>query len=199
MHNILVSFVLALTGNIACGKSLAGEIFRKHGVPVIDSDDIVHELYANDQKVQEALIKEFGTLDKKKIAQQIFGDSKENNTKRKRLEEIIHPAVDKHLRNWIKANNKHPILVNLIPLVFEAGLEERYNAILVVSTDEAIQRERLSLRNPDLSEEEIIKRLKSQMPQTEKVKRANYVILNNAGKEELEEQIIKLLQEIPPS
>jgi dephospho-CoA kinase len=199
MHNILVSFVLALTGNIACGKSLAGEIFKKRGIPVIDSDDIVHELYASDQKVQSAVLREFGTLERKQIAQLIFGDSNEHKAKRKILESIIHPAVDKYLRRWVKDNNKHPILIHLIPLVFEAGLEERYNAILLIGADEGIQRERLRKRNPDLSEEDITKRLKSQMPQAEKIKKADYVIFNNYSKEDLEEQIIKLLQEISGS
>jgi len=190
-----VSIVIGLTGNIACGKSLAGEIFRKHGIPVIDSDDIVHDIYANDERVKKEIIEEFGSLDKKEIAKQVFGDTEENKNKRKLLESIVHPAVDKRLRDWIRENNGHKILVNLVPLIFEAKLEDRYNFIVTVATDEGLQKERLRLRNPDMSEDEIEKRIKSQMSQAQKIKKSDAVLYNNSSPEALEEQIIKLLSQ----
>lgn len=190
-----MSIVIGLTGNIACGKSLAGEIFKKHGIPVIDSDDIVHEIYANDERVKREIIEEFGSLDKKEISKQVFGDTEENKTKRKLLESIVHPAVDKRLRDWIRENNNQKILVNLVPLIFEAKLEDRYNFIVTVSADEGLQKERLRSRNPDMLEEEIEKRIKSQMTQAQKIKKSDAVLYNNSSPEELEEQIIKLLSQ----
>lgn len=196
-HNIFVSIIIGLTGNIACGKSLAGEIFKKHGIPVIDSDEIVYEIYKNDKKVQDAILKEFGTLDRREIAKQVFGDTEVEKARRKTLEAIIHPAVDQRLRAWIRENNQARILVNLVPLLFEAKLEERYNYIVTVLADEGLRLERLRIRNPDLSQEEAEKRIKSQMPQEQKAKRSDYILKNNASPEELEEQIIKLLSQLP--
>jgi len=190
-----VSVVIGLTGNIACGKSLAGEILKKHGVPVIDSDDIVHQIYAEDKKVQEAIIKEFASLDKKEIAKQIFGDTEKNKAKRKILESIIHPVVDESLRVWIEENAQHKVIVNLIPLLFEAKLEKRYNFIVTITVDEGLQRARLRSRNPDMAEEELEKRIRSQMPQAEKIKKSDLVLSNNASPEELEEQILQLLSQ----
>lgn len=189
-----MSIVIGLTGNIACGKSLAGKIFEKHGIPVIDSDDIVHSVYAEDKMVQDAVLKEFGSLDKKEIAKQIFGDDPEKKQKRKILESLIHPAVDKRLRTWIREHNDEKVLVNLVPLIFEANLEQRYNYVVTVCTDEGLQRERLRSRNPEMTEEEIERRIKSQMPQTLKAKKSHFVLYNNSSPEALEEQIIKLLQ-----
>ncbi len=190
-----MSIVIGLTGNIACGKSLAGEIFKKHGIPVIDSDDIVHDIYANDERVKNAIIEEFGSLDKKEIAQQVFGDSEEKKAKRKILESIVHPAVDRRLRDWIKENNSHKVLVHLVPLIFEAKLEDRYNFIVTVATDEGLQKERLRSRNPEMSDDEIEKRIKSQMPQAQKIKKSDAVLYNNSSPEALEEQITQLLSQ----
>lgn len=188
--------VIGLTGNIACGKSAIGELLRERGIEVIDSDDLVHEIYENDHKVREAIQREFGTLDRKEIAKQIFGDSKEAKERRKILEEIVHPAVDQRLREWVRNNKDKEILVNLVPLVFEAELESRYNYIITVVASEELQIERLKKRNPGLSDEEIIKRIRSQMPQSLKAEKSDFVIENSGSLEDLEEQVDDILSEI---
>ncbi len=188
--------VIGLTGNIACGKSAVGKILEAHGIPVLDSDLVVHDLYAHDSKVQAAIEAAFGTLDRSEIAKQVFGDNKEAKAKRKLLEEIIHPAVDTKLREWIKTHNSSPLLFNLVPLIFEAGLESRYDYIVTIICPEKDQLARLKKRHPHLSEEDIFKRIHSQMPQDEKAVKSNYVLDNSSDLAYLESQVEELLKEL---
>lgn len=188
--------VIGLTGNIACGKSTVGKIFLDLNIPVLDSDDVVHKLYAEDKKVQNELMQEFGTLDKKEIAQMVFGDSDTHVQKRKSLEAIIHPAVDNAFRNWVKENQKEVFMVNLVPLLFEAGLEFRYDYIACVTTDEKNQLERLRKRNPEMPEQEALARIKSQMPQEQKRQKSNFEIKNSGNIEDLKIQVEDILDEL---
>ncbi len=184
--------LLGITGNIGCGKSLVGTLFSDHGIPVIDSDHITHDLYENDKSVQGEILKHFGTLDRKEIGKVVFNDAK----KKKLLEAIIHPKVAENLGKWMRKNSDHPILVNLVPLLFEAKLEDRFDKILTVYTDEKIQLERVQSRHPELTKEEIIKRIKSQMDQDEKKARADYLIDNSGNMDETMKQVDKLIKEL---
>jgi dephospho-CoA kinase len=80
-------YLIGLTGNIGSGKSTAARFFEEEGIPSISSDAIVHKLYNSDKDLQEFLIKEYGSLDRKVIAGQIFGEKEEQTAKRKLLEE----------------------------------------------------------------------------------------------------------------
>jgi dephospho-CoA kinase len=188
--------VIGLTGNIACGKSAVGKILESKGIPVLDSDSVVHELYDHDLRVRAAVLEAFGTLDRSEIAKLVFGDTQEAKVKRKTLESIIHPAVDTKFRDWIRENNHYPLLFNLVPLIFEAGLESRYDYIVTVLCPEDQQRARLKNRQASLNDEEISKRIRSQMPQVEKAVRSNYVLDNSANFEYLESQVNELLKEL---
>ena len=116
-------FLLGLTGNIASGKTTVSEIFRDRGIPVIDSDYVVHELYTKDRSVQNKVLALLGTLDRREIAAIVFASGAEATEKRKKLEAIIHPAVDEYIQKWVQdLESAHPILVNEVPLLFEAGL-----------------------------------------------------------------------------
>lgn len=188
--------VIGLTGNIACGKSLVGELLKERDILVLDSDEVVHDIYENDEVVKTKIQKEFGTLDRKLIAAQVFGDTKEAKEKRILLEEIIHPVVDKRFRDWVRAHNDQKILVNLVPLVFEAKLESRYNLIITVVATPELQFQRLKKRNPELTDDEIQKRIISQTPQSYKTQRSDFVIENSGSIDDLEEQIDEILRKI---
>ncbi len=174
--------VIGLTGNIACGKSAIGRFLMQRGIPVIDSDDIVHELYKQDEEMQKELLGIFKTLDRKLIAQQVFQDE----TLRKKLEQVIHPRVEREFQNWLKKHHDKSLVVNLVPLLFEAGLEARYDKIVCVLSPSSKQIQRLKLRRPDLSDEEIQARINSQMDQELKAKKSDFVIDNNGTLEDLE-------------
>jgi len=186
--------VVGLTGNIACGKSTVGELLRKKSIPVLDSDTVVHELYDNDSDIQEQILKEFGTLDRKQISKKVFGASPENLVYKKKLEAILHPAVQKKFEQWVQANYKAPLIVNLVPLLFEANLEHRYDYIVCIITDEENQIQRLKKRDPNMPEAQIIARIRSQMPQIKKAELSDLVISNNSSLEALELEVDKFLQ-----
>lgn len=185
--------VVGLTGNIACGKSTVGDILRQKSIPVLDSDEVVHDLYENDREIQEKILKDFGTLDRKEIGKKVFGTSPENLAYKKKLESILHPAVHKKFEQWVKANSQAPIVVNLVPLLFEANLEHRYDYIVCIITDEKNQIARLKKRDPNMPEAQILARIRSQMPQDAKAKLSDHVISNNSTLEALEKEVNKIL------
>ena len=188
--------LIGLTGNIGSGKSTAARFFEEEGIPSISSDAIVHELYSSNEDLQEFLINKFGSLDRKVIARQIFGEKKEQKAKRKLLEDKVHPSVEKKLKEWVIENANSPILVNDVPLLFEAHLEKRFDSIVFIQVDKNIQIARLKKRNPEMSEEEILNRINSQMSQEEKISKADIVISNNSSLQEFKDKILKVSQNL---
>lgn len=189
-------YLIGLTGNIGSGKSTAARFFEEEGIPSISSDAIVHKLYNSDKDLQEFLIKEYGSLDRKVIAGQIFGEKEEQREKRRLLEEKVHPLVEKKLKEWVIENANSPILVNDVPLLFEAHLEKRFDSIVFIQVDKAVQIERLKKRNPEMSEDDILNRINSQMSQEEKISKSDIVIPNNASLQEFKDKILKVIQNL---
>lgn len=188
--------LIGLTGNIGSGKSTAARFIEELGIPCISSDQIVHDLYAQNEELKNFLIENFSSLDKKVIAQNIFGEEEEKKTKRKLLELKVHPLVEEKLQQWIVSHSNYPILVNDVPLLFEAHLESRFDSIIFIQVDEAIQLKRLRKRNPLMSETEIIARIKSQMPQEIKIAKANFIIPNNGSLQDFQVQIQETLEKL---
>lgn len=185
--------VVGLTGNIACGKSSLAKRLAEYGIPILDSDEVTQQLY-QDPLVQKEIKTIFGTLDKKEIATMVFGDNAEAQQRRKQLEAIIHPRVEKRFREWLTENKSQELLINVLPLLFEAGLESRYDYIVTVICDEAKQIERLKKRNPELTAEQMQKRIKSQMPQQIKAAKSDFVLDNSGSLAELDNELTKLLE-----
>jgi len=186
--------VLGVTGNIACGKSLAGKYLAEFGVPVLDSDEVVHQLYANDEDLQDKLKAEFGSIDRQTIARQVFGP--ENKAKLRALEALIHPAVGRVFEDWVNANKKAGLIANLVPQLYEAGLEARYDKVLVITTSPEQQLARLKARQPELTETALKQRLEAQMPQSEKAVRADYLIDNSGSEADLRLKIKDLVEKL---
>ena len=189
-------YLLGLTGNIGSGKSTAARFFEEEGIPSISSDAIVHELYNSNKNLQEFLISEFGSLNRKVIAEQIFGEKEEQKLKRKLLEEKIHPLVEKKLKEWVIENASSPILVNDVPLLFEAHLEKRFNSIIFIQVDKSVQIKRLKKRHPEMNEAEILNRINSQMSQEEKISKSDIVISNNSSLQEFRIKILNVIQNL---
>ena len=148
--------VLGLTGSIGMGKSTAARMFADEGVPVNDSDDAVHRLYASAavSMVEAAFPGTVvdGAVDRGRLAQKVLGDA----AALKRLEAIVHPLVradaDAFVERYRAAGAA--LVVLDIPLLFETGGRDRVDKIVVVSAPAAIQRERV-LRRPGMSEEKL--------------------------------------------
>lgn len=188
--------LIGLTGNIGSGKSTAARFFEEEGIPSISSDAIVHELYNSNKNLQEFLFNEFGSLNRKVIGEQIFGKKEEQKIKRRLLEEKVHPLVKEKLKEWVKENANSPILVNDVPLLFEAHLEKRFNSIVFIQVDKSVQIKRLKKRNPEMSEEDILNRINSQMSQEEKISKSDIVISNNSSLQEFKDKILKVIQNL---
>ncbi|MBD9448797.1 MULTISPECIES: dephospho-CoA kinase [Rhizobium] len=168
---------IGLTGSIGMGKSTMGKLFAEAGVPVNDSDAVVHDLYAGEAAplVDAAFpgtMKE-GAVDRQELARQLAGSADGF----KRLEAIVHPLVRKREAEFIERERQRgsPMVLLDIPLLFETGAESRVDVIVVVSCDPQIQRERV-LARPGMTVEKFDMILARQTPDAEKRARADYVI-----------------------
>jgi dephospho-CoA kinase len=169
--------VLGLTGSIGMGKSTVAAMFADEGVPVFDSDAVVHRL----QGAEGALVAEIeahfpGTtnekgVDRTSLAEAVLGDS----AKLRKLESLIHPAVVRERETFLQANRDAPVVVLDIPLLFEKVGAGSVDKVAVVSAPAEVQRARV-LARPGMTEARFEKILGHQMPDVEKRARADFVI-----------------------
>ena len=159
---------IALTGGIACGKSLVAKFLNELGVETIDADDIVHEL------IPEA--------ERKRLAKIVFADPKA----RAELEARIHPLVRDRINQTIEQSNNQTIAI--IPLLFEARWDADFDIICCVSSTRETQVERM-MTTRGYTREEAESRLKAQMPVEEKAAKSHYVIENKGTSDELKAKV----------
>lgn len=193
---------IAITGGIGTGKSTASEILRTLGYEVLDADAYARQAVSPGSSALQEIKKTFGesslnadgSLNRTWIAQQVFSDE----VKRKKLEAITHPEVRRLFlldQRRVEQGSKKKVAFYDVPLLFETGLDKQFDATLVITTSEKLQRARLQQRNGwDLAE--IERRIKSQMPLAEKEKRATYVVHNTGDKKNLREQLEALISKI---
>lgn len=179
---------IAVTGNIAAGKSAVENILRAKGFKVIDADVIAHELLVNNHKVTEAF-KEFDIFEdngisRKKLGTLVF----ENHDLRKRLEDILHPEIKDKIYEFFLNNRYEKYVFASVPLLFEAGMQGLFDEIVFVYADDDIRLARLMERN-GFSREEALLRMNSQMPQQDKIEKSDFIIENNGSIDELKKQI----------
>ena len=183
--------ILGITGTFGSGKSFVTGIFKRLGVATIDADAIVHTLLKSKGSALSLRIKKnFGTTNRRKLAKIVFSSQK----KRKQLEQIIHPEVINKVKKRISGLESSLVAIEL-PLLFEAGVSDLVNKVLVVSAKENLILKRM-LSAGRFKKEEILKRLNSQIPLREKERRADFIIDNNGTKEETKKQVEKIYQEI---
>ena len=189
--------VLGLTGSIGMGKSTTAAMFREAGVPVHDSDEAVHRLYAG---VAAPLIEaEFpgvvvdGTVDRGRLAERVLGKP----DALKRLEGIVHPLVRADAAAFISRNREagKPVVVLDIPLLFETNGRERVDKVVVVTAPPEVQRERV-LARPGMTEEKFAAILARQVPDAEKRRRADFVIDTGKGMEAARQAVAEIVAEV---
>ena len=150
---------IGLTGGIGSGKTEVSRMFSDLGVPVIDTDIIAHRLTEKDSSVLKNIIDEFGTeflsdnkhLNRKLLSQTIFN----NDEKKKSLENILHPEIEKSVRQELLglSNTDTPYVVIVVPLLFETSFKEMVDKTLVVDSSETDQIARTRTRdNKDFTE-----------------------------------------------
>ena len=189
--------VLGLTGGVGMGKSTAARLLKKAGLPVVDSDDLAREavqpgtegLAEIEDEFGEGFLKPDGSLDRDKMASTVFQDK----AVRKRLEAIIHPRVRAVWENRIEQwrEQKRPVGVVVIPLLFEVGLQDSFDVVLCVASTASTQRSRLRGRN--WSDAQIAARIAAQMDIAQKMDLADHVLWNEGTPDQLGEQLNGIL------
>ncbi len=182
---------IGLTGNIGSGKSTAALIFAEMGVTTFDTDKIGHELLASDPHIQSRVAQTFGNqiivsglISRQMLGKIVFG----NPEKRKKLEGILHPAIMSAINQRLKGNNELRYVVIEIPLLYEAKLSGDFDYVILVKANKDTAVDRASAKL-GINREEVLKRLETQIPQSEKEKLADFVIANDGTREELKDKI----------
>src|SRR3954464_3399112 len=193
-------FILGLTGSIGMGKSTTAGFFREAGVPVHDSDTVVHRLYEGDAvaPVEAAFpgVTVDGKIDREKLAAQLIGKPDAI----KRLEAIVHPLVRAATQRFTQeqaAKGARVILLD-IPLLFETGGEKNVDAVVVVSAPPAVQHARV-LGRPGMTAEKLDALLRRQMPDAEKRARAHFVVDTSRSFDSARAQVHGILRAIASS
>ena len=189
--------VAGLTGSIGMGKSTVAAYLRDQGIPVLDADKIVHDLYAGEAvPLIEAVFpgtSRDGVVDRAALAAKVVASPAEL----KKLEAIIHPRV--RAAEWGFLLDEHDggsdIAVLEIPLLFETAPRTLFDAIIVVSAPPGIQRGRLMAR-PGMTDEKLDALIARQLPDAYKRAKADFVVDTNVPLEDTYRQIDAVLKEI---
>jgi dephospho-CoA kinase len=187
--------IVAITGNIGSGKTEVCRIFQEEGWHLIDADKVGHRLYLRPD-MKEGVIERFGDgiltegeIDRKKLKAIVFY----NPGELKALNKIMHPEIIKEIRKEIAGiKDKHVILEGAI--LIEMG-EHDFDKLLLVTVEKGKQMERL-LKKGKYNKEELNNILKSQMPQEEKIKYADYIVDNSGTLDELEKNVKRIIAEL---
>ncbi|MEG0695064.1 MAG: dephospho-CoA kinase [Erysipelotrichaceae bacterium] len=186
---------IGLTGSIGCGKSTCIQILKNHHILVFDCDEMNHQLMKKGQIPYQNIVKAFGDRilnDQKEIDHQILSNIVfKDQDKKQQLEKLLHPSIKEAINKAFLAHRDEAIIVVEVPLLFEVNWQAAFDEIWVISCDDEIRRQRLLKRGMKLTD--IERRMKSQMPQSEKIKRADQIINNNGSLNDLEIIIAELL------
>lgn len=183
--------IIAVTGGIACGKSETGRVLSEQGFTVLDTDLLAHELMKRGRPLFEKVVARFGgpvvgengEINRKVLGGIVFSDDEA----REELNALVHPVVIDETERWIKRQTADVAV--LIPLLYETGWVDGWDAVICVSsTDEQIVQR---LRGRGLNEAEARGRISAQMPLEEKEQQADFVIVNNETLNELRSQVIQ--------
>jgi dephospho-CoA kinase len=188
--------VLGLTGSIGMGKSTTAKLFMEAGVPVYDADATVHKIYEGEAApLIEAAFPGTtvnGKVDRTRLSPLVVHDA----AAMKKLEQIVHPLLGAHHRKFLEDAEQSgaPVAVVDVPLLFETGGEKRVDAVVVVTTNPEMQRERILARD-NMTPEKLDAILARQLPDAEKRKRADFVVDTSNGLDPVRERIREILAE----
>jgi len=192
---------VALTGNIASGKSSVARVWARLGAPVIDADALARRAVEPGSPALDRIARAFGPevlepgggLDREAMREIVFRDE----AARRRLEAIVHPEVARLRAEEERRLEREGarIVVNDIPLLFEVGLEDEFDVVVLVDAPEAVRLDRL-VRDRGLDPEEARRMIAAQMPAESKRRRADIVIENVGTLEELEASAERVWREL---
>ncbi len=182
-------YVIAITGGIASGKSYVAQVLQEEGVPVLFADEVARALTSPKGAAASAVLRLFGTLDRKAIAASIF----ESPGKRAALNALVHPMVRRGLDDAILVL-RTPLCAVEIPLLYESKMEDIAHEVWTVYVPPEEQLRRLMGRD-GLTPEAALSRIQSQMPTSEKLRRADRGINASGEMEQTRRRVLALLQD----
>lgn len=186
---------IGLTGSIGMGKSTTADMFRAEGAPVYDSDRAVHDIYRGPAA---ARIEELfpgttvdGVVDRARLAARVLGDAEAL----RRLESVVHPLVREKRLEFLEERRRRgdELVVFDIPLLFETGAEREVDVVVVASAPEEVQKARV-LARPGMTEEKLAAILAKQVPDSEKRRRADFVVHTDRGLDAAREEVRAILR-----
>lgn len=177
---------VGITGSIGSGKSFVSDIFSKLNIPVYDADVRAKWVMANDPMLKESLVAEFGTqtyydsglLNREHISSIVYN----NKSKLEKLNGLVHPRVAADYENWVNQHEEHSYVLKEAALLFEADSYKVLDKIITVSAPESLRMLRVLARDNHRTEEEVRRIMAQQLPDSEKIARADYVITNDEQK-----------------
>lgn len=195
-----MGIVAGLTGGIGTGKSTVSAIFRGLGAYIIDADELARKSVRKGTPAWKSVKDIFGedvlnpegTINRNRLGKIVFEDEQ----KRKRLEEIVHPEVFKQIerqKEEILKEDRDAIIICDIPLLIESGYHRKFDKVILIYAGE---KEQLSRLADKFSPEDALKRIRSQMPLNEKKRYADYIIDNSGPIEETEIQCRRIFEEL---
>lgn len=191
---------VGLTGNIGSGKTIVSNIFKVLRVPVYNADLRARVIMEKPEIINKIsvllgneILDENGIPDKKKIAAMVFSD----NRKLEKLNHIIHPLVIADFEKWIKEQSGTGYVIMESAILFETGYNELFDKIIFISAPETLRVKRVMMRD-GVNAVSVKSRIKQQLPDKNKISKADFVIVNNERKL-LIPQVLKVNKEITES
>lgn len=183
--------IIGLTGGIGSGKSTVADLFAKHGIPIIDADQIARDLTLPNQPALNAIAKHFGlhflnqdgTLDRRQLRTLVFNDK----TARHWLESLLHPLIQDEIRKKIKLLSAD-YCIAVIPLLLETGNYPFIDRVLVIDTDIDLQIDRVMKRDHSTAID-VQAMINTQINSRERLIRADDIIINRGHIDTLVEQV----------
>ena len=202
---------VGLTGGIASGKSVVGEMFVALGAHLVQADRIAHELMLPGQSVYYEVVAHFGreilnydgSVNRSKLAEAAFGKTAPSTSSRiEELNRIVHPAVIRRQEQWMEETGReHPHAIAIVEaaLIIEAGAAKRFDRLIVVTCSDEQRIARFAARQKlsiDEARKEVARRMAAQLPETEKIKAADHVIDNSGSLDQTREQVREVWEEL---
>ena len=197
---------VGLTGGMASGKTVVGEMFARLGAHVIQADTVAHQLMQPGQAVYEEVMRRFGTgilnpdrtVNRARLAEMAFG----RPPRIAELNEIVHPAVIERENGWMEEigqQDPHAIAIVEAALILEAGTGNRFDRLVVVTCQPEQRIERWAIRTRvdlETAQREVTRRMAAQLPDEAKVKAADYVIDNSGSLDETRKKVEKVYEKL---
>jgi dephospho-CoA kinase len=197
---------VGLTGGIASGKSVVGEMFVALGAHLVQADRLAHELMNPGEPVYYEVVRHFGreilnpdgTVNRTRLAEIAFGSSADGSDRESRIQElnrIVHPAVIRSQEEWMQAigqQDPNAVVIVEAALILEAGMGKRFDRLIVVTCSPEQRVARFAARQKidlDSAKNEVDRRMAAQLPDAEKTQAANYVIDNSGSLAKTREQV----------